>query len=74
MANVNPQQPEIKHHPQGGELSDIGQLPFGLDPKRFPIIAEHFFGWCPVGVVAAEIVNDLRFRRQAKRQHARWLG
>ncbi len=45
--------PKSKHPTQEGELSDIGELPFGLDPQRFPIIAAHWFGVSPVAVAVA---------------------
>lgn len=54
----------------GSDRPEIGvavALPANLDPARCPIIAEHFFGWRPVGVVAAQIVQDLTFRRKVKR-------
>ena len=56
------------------EIGGIAELPPALDPARYPIIAEHFYAWRPVGAAAAEIVSDPRYRRQAKRQHARGLG
>ncbi len=69
MGHLNPQQPEIKHHPQGGGDAVVGDdaLPLNLDPARCPIIAAHFYGWRPVGVVAAQIVQDLKYRRKVKR-------
>ena len=43
----------------------------GLDPERHRIILQHWFGWQPVGVVAAQIVQDLKYRRKVKRLVAR---
>ena len=58
MRHVNPQQPEIKYHPQGGGAGGGGDdaLPANLDPVRHRIVATHFFGWQPVGEVAARLV------------------
>ena len=56
------------------EIGGFAELPVGLDPQEFPIIAAHFYNWRPVGIVAAEIVSDLRSRRRGKRQHAEGLG
>ena len=46
----------------------------GIDPRQHPIIAQHFFGiepFRPIGKVAAEVVADLKFRRQVLRLHRR---
>ena len=57
---------ERKACSQGPEAGHNAGLPPGLDPARSPIIAEHFFGWRPVAVVAAQIVQDLKYRRKVK--------
>ena len=44
---------------QEPEIGDVAELPPALDPARYPIIAEHFYGWRPVGMVAAQIVQAL---------------
>jgi hypothetical protein len=47
--------------------------PSNSNAVAHPIIGEHFFGiepFRPIGSVAAEIVADLRFRRQVERVHA----
>lgn len=65
------------HAPQASDGADgVGDeaLPVGLDPQQSPIIATHFYGWCPVGDIAAEIVQDLAFRRTVKRQHVEEFG
>ena len=46
-------------------------VPTDFDPADFPIIAKHIFGvspFRPIGVVAAEVVADLKFRRQVERR------
>lgn len=53
------------------ESGDVAELPNGLDPVRHRIICEHFFGFKPVGAIAAEIVQDLAFRRKVQRLHAK---
>ena len=71
MLNVTPQQPEI-NPTQGPEIGDVVELPPGLDLARYRIIAEHFFGFRPVGAItAAEIIQDLAFRRKVQRLHAK---
>lgn len=52
----------------------VADLPPNLDPARCPIIATHFYGWRPVGDVAAVIVSDLRSGFQAKHQYAERLA
>ena len=46
---------------------DHADLPLGLNPHEFPIIAAHFYNWRPVGAIAAEVVQDLAFRRKVQR-------
>ncbi len=46
--------------PEAG--ANVG-LPPGLDPVRHSIILLHWFGRRPVGAVAAQVVQDLAFRR-----------
>ena len=68
MQNLILRKPDCNPFGQiGPEIGDVVELPPGLDPARYRIIAEHFYGWCPVGVVAAQIVADLQFRRKIKR-------
>ena len=53
-------------------LDPLDKLPAGFDPIANPIIARHFFGvepFRPIGEVAAQVVADLRFRRQVLRLH-----
>ena len=47
---------------------DEGALPAGFDPAAHPIITRHIFGVEPFPT--AEIVADLRFRRQCQHLHA----
>ena len=57
-----------------GKIQDAGthaELPLGFDPERWPIIATHFFGWRSVGNIAAQIVQDIEFRRKAQLLHAK---
>ncbi len=44
-----------------------GSLPDGLDPQQLPILAQHWFGWRPLGAVAADVVQDLTFCRKVQR-------
>ena len=67
MSNVAPQQPEIKHPAQGSDVVAAGGLPVDFDPERFPIIATHVYGWRPITIVAAQVVQDLTFRRKVRR-------
>ena len=54
------------------ESGDVAELPNGLDPVRHRIICEHFFGFRLVGAItAAEIIQDLAFRRKVQRLHAK---
>lgn len=52
---------------KGGEIDTPAEFPEGLDPVRHRIIATHVFGWQPVGVVAAQVVQDLTFRCKVRR-------
>ena len=48
-------------------------VPADLDPGTHPIISRHYFGVEPprsIGPIAAEVVADLRFRRQVEHLHA----
>ena len=50
----------------------VDAVPVNIDPGAYPILAVHFFGLeppRPVGPVAAEVVADLRFRRQVEHLH-----
>ena len=40
----------------------FGQLPPGFDPEASPIIAKHFFGLQPFGLIANALVFDLARR------------
>ncbi len=44
-------------------------LPVDFDAGAHPIIARHWYGVTPFREVAAEVVADLRFRRQVERVH-----
>ncbi len=41
--------------------------PVGFNPAAFPILSRHWFGWRPIGGVAAQVLQDLTFRRKIKR-------
>ena len=48
------------------------ELQVDFNPAAHPIIARHFFGiepFRPIGVVAAEVVAVLRFRRHVQQVH-----
>ena len=45
------------------EHSNELDLPLGLDPNQHPVIAQHFFGWRPIGQITSEIVDRLAPRR-----------
>ena len=54
-------------------LDPLEKPPSDFDPAANPILAKHYFGISPfrsIGEVAAEIVAQLRFRRQVERVHA----
>ncbi len=56
----------MRGHQQGQHLADF-------DPATHPIIARHFFGIeppCLNTLVPAEMVADLRFRRQVEHLHS----
>ena len=47
------------------ERNRADTVPRDFDPATFPIIARHFFGiepLRPIGVIAAEVLTDLRLR------------
>ena len=71
MLNIATRAAECKACSQGPGAGHNAGLPPGLDPARCPIIAEHWFGWRPIGAVAAQVVQDLAFRRKVKRLHAK---
>ncbi len=52
---------------KGGDIDTPAEFNDGLDPVRHRIIALHFFGWHPVGAIAAQVLQDLAFRRKVKR-------
>ena len=55
-----------------GSAADL--IPADLDPATHPIVAQHFFGiepLRPIGPIAADVVADLRRRRQVQRLHRR---
>ncbi len=64
MQNIATSAVERKACSQGPDLGRIAELPVGFDPQRFPIIAQHFFGWRPIGEIAAEVVMRLRPPRE----------
>lgn len=35
-------------------------------PARCPIIAAHFYGWRPVGDIAAQVLQEVAFRRKVR--------
>ena len=54
------------------KLSGANTTPTNFDPARHPIISRHWFGVEPlrsIGQIAAEVVADLRFRREVQRLH-----
>ena len=72
MHNLIPPLPEFKPVGRSGpENGVIAKFPVGFDPVANPILAEHFFGWRPLGAVAADVVQDLTFRRKVQRLHAK---
>ena len=71
MLDISPLATDCNPATQGPEIGDFVELPPGLDPVRHRIIAEHFFGFRPVGAIAAEIIQDLAFRRKVQRLHAK---
>jgi len=70
MTYIPPPHDNFKH-----ETRDAGAcagLPADFDTNQLPIIARHWFGIEPfrtVGELAAEIVCDIKFRRQIERLH-----
>ena len=53
-------------------IGALDSVPLDFNPADHPIIAKHFFGVSPfrsIGIVAAEVVADLRFRRQVQQVH-----
>ena len=53
-------------------IGALDSAPVEFDPAEYPIIGQHFFGiepFRPIGEVAAEVVGDLRFRRQVQGLH-----
>ena len=58
-----------KHNPitPAPDVGDVGDLPVGFEPRRYPIIAEHWFNWRPIGVITAQVVQDLKYRRKIQR-------
>ncbi len=65
MTNILARPPKRKLHPT------TDPLPAGLNPQQLPILATHFFGWRPLGAVAADVVQDLTFRRKVQRLHVK---
>ncbi len=57
--------------PESNPQPAADSLPNGFDPVASPIIALHFYGWRPLGAVAADVVQDLTFRRKVQRLHAK---
>ncbi len=41
-------------------------LPVNFDPDQYPILSEHWFGWQPLGGIAAKIVRGLELCRDAE--------
>ena len=53
--------------------SSLDSPPLDFDAGAHPILAKHWFNvppFRPIGEVAAEVVADLRFRRQVNGQEA----
>ena len=50
---------------------DPNGIPSGFDPRKFPILSEHWFGLRPVGAIAAQVVQELAFRRKVTRFRAK---
>lgn len=46
-------------------------LPADFDCQQYPILAAHWFGWEPLGTVAARVIQDIEFRRKTQRLHAK---
>ena len=72
MLNITP--PKLDCNLIGQIGPKIAELPVGLDPRRLPIIATHFFGWRPVGDVVAQMVQDLTFRHKVRGATMRQYG
>ena len=51
----------------GTPAPDPSDIPPGFDARKYPILSQHWFGRPPVGMVAAQIVQDLKYRRKIKR-------
>ena len=64
MLNIATRAAERKACSQRPEAGHNAGLPPGLDPARCPIIAEHFFGWRPIGEIAGEVVMRLQPPRE----------
>ncbi len=58
MSNIATGAGERKACSQEPETVAYVGLASGLDPERHRIILQHWFGWQPVGVVAAPFVLD----------------
>ena len=56
------------------DVGDVADLPVGFDPACHPIIATHFYGWRPVAIVAAQVVQDFAFRRSCALAGERPIG
>ena len=66
MLDISPLATDCNHQDRPDDGGAV-ELPAGLDPQEFPIIAAHFYNWRSVGAVAAQVVQDLAFRRKIKR-------
>ena len=65
MTYLLPSPANYNHKPQ--DIGAHAELPADFDPLQYPILGRHWFGFKPIGAVAAEIVQDLTFRRKIKR-------
>ncbi len=52
---------------ESNSRTSADSIPDDFDPVASPIIATHFYGWRSLGAVAADVVQDLTFRRKVQR-------
>ena len=58
MLYVLPSPANCNHKPQ--ETGALANLPLDFDCQQYPILATHWFGWEPVGEVAARLIQRKR--------------
>ena len=55
----------------GMPAADPSNIPPGFDARTYPILSQHWFGLRPVGAIAAQVVQELAFRRKVTRFRAK---